>query len=213
VIIPTIAPLDEALEPIFNEHASHVHTENLRPDDLVPRFDVYRFDAAGALAAFLPLVKDNPVYWSPSKSFPADEPQAPYRPLVLPVDVGGVIELAGYDLRTPAIGPGEEVELLTVWRVRGPFAPEAVIFTHVLDHGGHVVGQVDRLDVPSWHWQPGDAFVQLHRFQIDTDATPDLYHLEVGIYTREDLTRLPVLVNGAVVDDRVLLSPVKVVGQ
>jgi 4-amino-4-deoxy-L-arabinose transferase-like glycosyltransferase len=213
VIVPTIAPLDAALEPILREHASHVHTVDLRPDDLTPRFDVYRFDAAGALAALLPSMTDNSAHWCPSDDFPADEPQAAYEPLALPVDVGDVVELVGYDLRTPTIGPGGEVELLTLWQVRAPFAPEAVIFAHLLDHGGQVVGQVDRLDVPSWHWRPGDAFVQVHRFQIGAQATPNLYHLEVGIYTREDMARLPVLVDGAAVDDRVLLSPVEVVGQ
>ncbi len=213
VIIPTIAPLDETLEPIFKEHASHIHTEHLRPDDTISHFDVYRFDAASALAAFTPVVKDNPVYWCPFDAFPADEPQAAYEPLVFPVDVGDVIELAGYDLRTPVVGPGEQVELLTVWHVRAPFVSEAVMFTHLLDHSSHVVGQADRLDVPSWHWQPGDAFVQLHRFQIDANTPPGLYHLEVGIYTREDLARLPVIVNGIETDDRILLQPVEVTSQ
>ena len=213
VIVPTIAPLDEVLEPLFQEHASHIHTEYLRPDDLIPRFDVYRFDASGALASFLAAVKDNPVYWCPFDAFPADEPQAAYEPLTLPVDVGDVIELAGYDLRTPVVGPGGEVELLTVWRVRAPFAPEAVTFAHLLDHNGHIVGQMDRLDVPSWHWRSGDAFVQLHRFQVDANAPPGLYHLEVGIYTRENLTRLPILVDGVAVDDRILLQPVEVTSQ
>jgi 4-amino-4-deoxy-L-arabinose transferase-like glycosyltransferase len=212
VIIPTIAPLDEALEPLFSEHASHVYTENLRSDDVIPRFDVYRFDAAGAMATLLSRVEDNPAYWYPSDVFPAEEPPSAYEPLALPVDFD-VVELIGYDLRTPVVGPGEEVELLTVWRVRAPFALEAVVFTHLLDDGGHVVGQVDRLDVPSYHWQPGDAFVQVHRFPVDAAATPGLYHLEVGIYTREDLARLPVLVNGTAVDDRALLSPVEVTDQ
>ena len=213
VIIPTIAPLDEALESIFKEHASHIHTEDLRPDDLITRFDVYRFDARGALASFLSTAEGNPAYWCPFDTFPADESQPTYEPLALPADVGDVIELAGYDLRTPDVGPGEEVELLTVWHIRAPFAPEAVVFTHLLDHSGHVVGQVDRLDVPSWHWRQGDAFVQLHRFQVDADVPPGLYHLEVGIYTRDDLTRLPVLVDGVAVDDRILLQPVEVTSQ
>jgi 4-amino-4-deoxy-L-arabinose transferase-like glycosyltransferase len=213
VIVPAIAPLDEALEPIFEEHGSHIHTEYLRPDDLIPRFDVYRFDAASALAAFLPLVKDPPVYWSPSDVFSADEPQAAYEPLVLPVDVGGVVELISYDLRTPVIGPGEVMELLTVWRVRAHFPPEAIIFTHLLDHDGQVVGQMDLLSVPSWHWQPGDVFVQLHRFPVDASAPPGLYHLEVGIYTHKDLTRLPVIANSVEIDDRVLLRPVEVTSQ
>jgi hypothetical protein len=105
------------------------------------------------------------------------------------------------------------VELLTLWRVRTPPDLEAVTFTHLLDDGGQVVGQMDRLDVPSWHWQPGDAFLQVHRFPVDAGAMPGLYYLEVGIYTREDLARLPVLVDGTVLDDRVLLSPVEILEQ
>ncbi len=213
VVIPTIASLDETLEPIFEKYAFHIHTENLRPDDLIPRFDVYRFDASNALAAFLLTLDDSPVYWCSLDAFPADEPQTVYKSLPLPVDVGDVVELVGYDLHTSVVGPGGEVELLTVWRVRARFTPEAVIFAHLLDNSGHVVGQVDRLDVPSWHWQPGDVFIQLHRFGVSTDAQPGLYHLEVGIYTREDLARLPVVVNGVEVDDRILLQPVEVVGQ
>ena len=213
VMVPTIAPLDEVLWPILADHAVLVHTENLRPDDVIPRFDVYRFDAAGALETFLPTMQGNPAHWCPSDVFPTDDPQAAYVPLSLPADFGDVVALVGYDLRTPVTGPGGTVELLTMWQVRAPFTSEAVIFTHLLDHGGHVVGQVDRLDVPAWHWQPGDAFVQVHRFQVDAGATPGLYHLEVGLYTREDLARLPVLVDGSAVDDRVLLSPVEVISQ
>jgi hypothetical protein len=83
----------------------------------------------------------------------------------------------------------------------------------VLDTADAVVGQEDRLDAPAWNWHPGDVFAQLHRFQMDTNAPPGVYDLGVGIYTREDLARLPVLVNGVVVDDRVLLSSVEVIGQ
>jgi 4-amino-4-deoxy-L-arabinose transferase-like glycosyltransferase len=213
VFVPSIAPLDGVLEPILSAHASHLHTENLRPDDLIPRFDVYRFDAAGALAAILPAMEGTPIYWCPSDWFSADDPLADYEPLSPPVNFGSAVELVGYDLRTPAVGAGEEVELLTLWRVRTPLDLEAVTFTHLLDDGGQVVGQMDRLDVPSWHWQPGDAFVQVHRFPVDAGATPGLYHLEVGIYTREDLARLPVLVDGTALDDRVLLSPVEIRGK
>jgi len=213
VIIPTIAPLDRTLEPLFDEHATHLHSANLRPDDLIPHFDVYRFHAADALAAFLAHTRDNPVYCRSSGAFSAAEPQAGYVPLALPVNLGDVVELIGYDLLTPVVEPGGDVELLTAWRVRASLVSEAVLFTHLLAPDNRVVGQMDRLDVPSWHWQPGDAFVQLHRFPIHADAPPGLYHLQVGVYTREHPARLPVLADGAAVDDRILLSPVEVVSQ
>jgi hypothetical protein len=210
MIVPAIAPLDGALEPIVRDHTSTLHTEHMRPDDLTPRFDVHLFDAEGALAAYLPSVQGAPAYWSASEAFPADAPLAVYEPLALPADLGGVVELLGYEVRTPTVRPGAEVELLTAWRVRASLADEAVLFTHALDHGGHVVGQVDRLDVPSWAWRQGDVFVQLHRFPIDGAVAPDLVHLEVGFYTREDQNRVPVLVEGTPVDDRILLSPIEV---
>jgi len=213
VIIPAIAPLDEALAPIFGEYAQHIYAEDFHPDDVIPRFDIYRFDVTGALAEVLSRMSESPVYGYPADIFPAADPQAAYEPLALPVDVGGVVELAGYELRTPVTAPEGTVELLTLWRVRAPLDREAVVFVHLLDDDGHVVGQMDRLDVPSYHWQPGDAFVQVHRFPVDANTSPGLVHLEVGIYTREDLARLPVLVNGAPVDDRVLLSPVEVINQ
>lgn len=211
VIIPAIAPLDEVFEPIFRDYATRTYTENLRADDLIPRFNVYRFDGDSALSAFLPLVRDNPVYWYPSDTFPADVPSMVYESLAAPIDFGDIVELVGYELCAPTIKVGGRVDLLTVWHIRAPLTLEAVTFAHLLDGDSHVIGQVDRLDVPSWYWYPGDVFVQLHRFQVDASASPGLYHLEVGFYTRENQARLPVLVDGIAIDDRVLLQPVEIV--
>ncbi len=227
VVIPTIAPLDEVLLPMFVPQATLVHTERFRPDDLVTHFDVYRFDADDALADLMPAVTGKPVFWSPSDAFPVAHPQSTYEPLSLPINVGGVVDLVGYEVLEPTLEPGGEVVLLTVWRVRdagpglgathavaraGHRISELVAFTHVLDPDGSVVGQRDRLDVPSWHWRPGDVFVQLHRFPLEADLAPGHYTLEVGFYTREASKRLPVIVGDAAVDDRVLLRPLEVAG-
>jgi 4-amino-4-deoxy-L-arabinose transferase-like glycosyltransferase len=211
VVIPTIAPLDAALLPLFMPQASLVHTERFRSDDLITRFDVYRFGSKDALQDLLQTTTAHPVYWSPSKAFPTDDPRPAYQPLDLPVNVDDVIHLVGYDLRTPTIQADGEIELLTVWHVSETFTSEAVAFTHLIGHQGRVIAQIDRLDVPSWHWRPGDAFVQLHRFSVGTDVSPGLYSLEVGLYTREDLERLPVVVDGERIDDRILLRPLEVI--
>jgi len=221
LVIPTIAPLDELFSPFFTPHAVRLHSQRFRPDDLIKGFDVYRFDADDALAALLSTTGDSPVFWSPADTFPADRPRSIYELIDVPVNVGGVINLVGYDLRTPTVEPGGEILLLTIWRVRdaiqpapdGPVTSELVAFTHLLDPGGSVVGQRDRLDVPSWHWRPGDAFVQLHRFPVDDDLSPGSYNLQVGFYKREDAARLPVVVDDTAVDDRILLRPVEVTGR
>jgi hypothetical protein len=227
VIIPAIAPLDEVLTPLFMPHASLLHTERFRPDDLITRFDVYRFLGDDALAALLPTVRDGvPVFWSSSDAFPATRPRTTYESLDLPVNLGEVVDLLGYDLLTTTVEPGGEVVLLTAWRVRDadlatearqmvgePLTPELVAFTHALAPDGSIVGQRDRLDVPSWHWRPGDVFVQLHRFAMASDISPGPYSLEVGFYTREGSRRLPVIVDDASVDDRILLQPLEVTGR
>jgi hypothetical protein len=127
----------------------------------------------------------------------------------------------GYDLRTSAVAPGGTVELVTLWQVTSPqslrpqrlsdVGAELVLFTHALDKADTIVGQEDRLDAPVWDWHAGDVIAQLHRFALRPDLPPGPVALEVGAYRRADLVRLPVLVSGVVVGNRVLLQPVEVV--
>jgi hypothetical protein len=59
------------------------------------------------------------VAWSGSATFPADDPQSVYRELDLPADLGHAIALLGYDLSSPTVAPGDEVTVVTYWRVQG----------------------------------------------------------------------------------------------
>jgi hypothetical protein len=200
-----VAPSSASLAPYFADLPGLQLRERvtMRPGDLDPFFAVYDWRPQETLAALAERVQSRP-------SDPA-----------LPVDFGpstgsgqdGTLQLIGYDLRTPVVVPGGIVELLTLWRVAGAPPRELVLFTHALDAGGDIAGQEDRLDAPSWDWQPGDVVAQLHRFTLPTDLLPGTLALEVGVYTRADLVRLPVLVNGVATSDRVLLSPVEVIGQ
>ncbi len=206
LIVPPNTPLD----PYFAEQLDLHLVERvlMRPDDVDPYFDVLEWRPDAALSRFLA---------SPGETVVAGD-----EPLCLPVNLSAV-ELVAYELLSPAVAPGEMVTLVTVWRILDPDAlgpvPEhaygraAVIFAHLLDAGDIVVGQEDRLDAPAWNWHKGDTFAQLHRFQVDPDTPPGLYRLQVGIYSREDLTRLPVVVNGVEIDDRILLQPLEVTGQ
>ncbi|RMF28561.1 MAG: hypothetical protein D6759_15525, partial [Chloroflexi bacterium] len=133
---------------------------------------------------------------------------------------GGAVALVGYALESPTVAPGGTVSLITAWQVLdpealGPLPPQrygraAAIFVHLLDPTGRVVGQEDRLDVPAWNWQPGDRFLQVHRFSLKPDLPAGRYALEVGLYTRPDLTRLLILTDQGPAGDRVFLQPVEV---
>jgi hypothetical protein len=125
-----------------------------------------------------------------------------------------------YDLPEPVVDAGEVVTLVTAWRILDPaalgppptteYGYAAIIFAHALDATNVIVGQEDRLDAPAWNWHPGDAFVQIHRFQIKPDAPAGLCRPELGIYTRADGVRLPVIVDGVEQDHHVFLQPLEI---
>jgi hypothetical protein len=97
------------------------------------------------------------------------------------------------------------------------------LFTHLLKTPqGPVLAQQDLIGSPSWQWQPGDEFAQVHRFIIPPGTPPGEYPLEVGAYVRDipsavrpnpTTARLVVYEGDQVTSDRVLLPPVEVVGR
>jgi hypothetical protein len=149
--------------------------------------------------------------------------------LGLPVNFGCTLQLLGYELSTPAVAPGATVQLITLWQATDPeqFRPgdladvgsEPVLFVHALDSTGTLVAQEDRLDAPAWDWREGDVIAQSHRIVLPSDLPQGLLNLEVGVYRRGDLTRLPVFVDdsravqaGSVgaIGDSIFLQPVRV---
>jgi hypothetical protein len=171
----------------------------LRDDDLDPFFDVYDWQPQVAVTALRALPDS-----------------------AMDTNFADALHLVGYDLCTPEVAPGETVELVTLWHVvdPGPLRPhnlsnaeeDLAVFTHALDGAGDgdVVGQEDRLDAPAWDWQAGDVIAQIHRFALLPDLAEEEVTLEVGVYRRSDGTRLPVLVDGRIVGDSVLLQSLKV---
>ncbi len=200
LLTPSSAPLDPYFAALDGLRLEERVT--LRPDDLDPFFLVYR--------------------WEPLRSLSSlqERMSGATLDLALPVDLGA-LQFLGYDLRTPEVEPGGQVELVTLWRVSDPARlrppdqaealPELVLFTHALDAGGSVVGQEDRLDAPAWDWAAGDVIAQIHRFPLPADLPPGLLALEVGVYHRASLQRLPVILNGAVAGDVIHLPPLEVV--
>ena len=83
-------------------------------------------------------------------------------------------------------------------------------FVHLLDVNSEVRGGTDVLHCPPTGWQPGDLVVQIHRFTLSSElAVGQGLYPEIGVY-RRSTGRLPVVLNGASVADRVLLAPVTV---
>jgi hypothetical protein len=214
-----IVPPNTPLAPELAERLDlrKIKRVNLRSDDVDPYFDVFEWNPRDALARFTRLAR------TIARNRVASDTQtvvAGGRTHDLPVSLGA-IELVAYEL--PAqIEPGETITLMTVWRILDPAALGTVpahdyghslaIFAHLLDANGAVVGQEDRLDAPAWNWQPGDAFVQLHRLTVKKDLPPGDYQLLIGVYQRNTLKRLTVYTGDKIADDHVLLGSVQVIG-
>jgi 4-amino-4-deoxy-L-arabinose transferase-like glycosyltransferase len=191
IIIQAIAPIDPVFADLFQRHSEKIRSVELRPGDFYPRFDVYRFDAAAALTDAL-------------------------RSAVIPtttVNFANTVNLIGSEIHTPQVRPGEQVEVVTYWRIATLTDRETTLFTHLLsgDPARPVLAQQDVLDVPSYYWLPGDAFAQVHRFVVPQAAQPGAYPLEVGFYTPADQKRLPLLdASGNLIADHVIIGSVTV---
>jgi len=197
LVVQALSPVDPALDGLFSRGATQIDSRLLRADDLNPRFDMFAWQGAPDVS------------WL--------EPEGP-------ADFGHAVELVGYSINVTAIKPANELVLVTFWRVRAATDPnkETVLFTHLLaTPEGPVVAQQDLLGYPSWQWQPGDEFAQVHRFIIPPGTPPGQYPLEIGAYTRDipsavqpnpPTTRLTVYDGDKAIGDRVLLPAVTVVG-
>jgi hypothetical protein len=196
LIVQAIAPIDPALADMVSRSARQTDVRLLRPDDLNPRFDVFEWNGA------------------PASSF--REPEAP-------ADFGHTLDLVGYTTKAAQNKAGSELTVVTLWRIRSTTDPnkETVLFTHLLKTPeGPVLAQQDLTGYPSWQWQPGDEFAQVHRFVIPPDTGPGQYPLEVGVYVRDipsavqpnpPTARLMVYDGDTITGDRVLLPPVQVI--
>jgi hypothetical protein len=200
VLAPSSASLDLYFADLPGLHYRRRVT--VRPDDLDPFFVVYDWEPQVTLAALRERMENVPLDHT------------------LPANFADALGLLGYHLRTPTASPGGTVELVTLWQATTDRAlpphysadaePELVFFTHALDKDGVIVGQEDRLDAPNWDWKTGDVIAQIHRFTLRSDVLLGSITLEVGVYQQADLTRLPILINGTAVGDRVHLPGVEV---
>jgi len=121
------------------------------------------------------------------------------------------------------VEPGGVVELTLYWQAVVPVQTRYKVFTHLLGETYNATtdnflwGQQDNEpvngQVPTTMWVPGAITADPYRIPIAADAPPGQYTIEVGMYGLVDGVRLPVLVDGAAVDDHVILRPVEVRGK
>ena len=132
----------------------------------------------------------------------------------LPANLGGQVELLGYNLGRNELRAGEAIHLTLYWRALAEMEMSYTVFVHLIDGGNRIWGQRDSMPgngtLPTTGWVEGEVIADEYEFTIKPDAPPGEYLIEVGMYDPQTGHRLPVL-GGPRPEDRILLNEVIVV--
>jgi len=108
--------------------------------------------------------------------------------------LGGKIELLGYELEEEPMRPGGVLELTLYWQAREEIGESYIVFTHLLDGEGNILGQQDGIPVeglyPTLAWLAGQVVEDKHRIPITATAPAGSYRIAVGMYQLDSLERL-----------------------
>ena len=166
------------------------------------------------LARAQAVAPDAPAWHLAAVQYAPGDPAEHGQRLSYPLPFGDRIELLGYEIDPPlgqgALRPGQPLTLVTYWRAREPVQVPIRLFLHLLDSAGTLRAGEDRLDVWYGGWQEGDLLAQVQQVTLDADTAPGLYQMEIGCYNPQTMQRLPLLLDGVPLADRVLLEPVTV---
>lgn len=186
IYIPEMAPINPRLEPYLG-----------KPTPAAIRVRRYEVPTGEAFLAAFPS--------------PAGPQAQVVGSLTLPVQFGDAIQLFGS--QSDAVRQaGKPVRIMLFWRVARDMLPpvDLSIFAHLIAADGQLAAQQDALGAPSVEWRKGDILIQIQDIVTKKTLPPGSYQLQIGLYQRENGQRLPVVVDGAPVGDRLLLEPVEI---
>ncbi len=128
-----------------------------------------------------------------------------------PLTFGDKIRLLGYELEESSTTPGNYFRLLLYWDALGEMTESYTFFVHLVDDSGQTWAQTDGLPMngmyPTWAWLSGEIVEDEHLIPLEATVPPGRYHLAIGIYELDTLTRLEVTTpEGTSLGDQVLLQ-------
>jgi len=134
---------------------------------------------------------------------------------VMEADLGGKIELLGYDLATAYASPGDTLRLTLYWKALTQMNKDYTVFTHLISTDNRIWGQQDNWPVkgtyPTWAWMEGEIVVDSYEIVIQPDTPQGECVLEVGMYDRTTGQRLTATdARGQSQSDRILLTGVHI---
>jgi hypothetical protein len=115
----------------------------------------------------------------------------------LRANLGGQVELLGYDLEESTVRPGQVVSCTLYWRGLREMNRDYTVFTHLDGADGQTWGQWDnepqRGQAPTTRWVPGQVVADAYQIPLSGETQQGPLTLRVGMYDLLTMTRLPVL--------------------
>jgi hypothetical protein len=130
---------------------------------------------------------------------------------VVPFTLGDQIRLLGYRLEESSTTPGNYFRLLLYWEALTEMSGDYTVFVHLVDDSGRTWAQGDSIPMngmyPTWAWLQGEIVEDEHLIPLEATVPPGSYHLAVGIYELDTLSRLEVTdPEGTAQGDQILLQ-------
>lgn len=130
--------------------------------------------------------------------------------------LGESIEFLGYNVEGFPARPGDPVKVTLFWRALKTMDASYTVFTHLLNSNNAMAGQNDSMPAmatrPTTSWAPGEVIADEHTFQVDGQAAPGEYVIEIGMYDPANGNKRLAVTDGAgnASGDRILLDKVRV---
>lgn len=125
-------------------------------------------------------------------SAPASRVQADESPLAT-FEEG--LSLLSYEWASQTVAPGQTATLRLRWTASGPATTSYTIFAHLLDEGGELLAQHDKVpldgDYPTQFWGEGEVISDEHVFAVAAGAEAGDTSVLLGFYDPADDARLP----------------------
>ncbi len=122
---------------------------------------------------------------------------------VLNYQLGGSIELNCASVTAH----DERYQIDLFWHVIGNIERDWVVLVHGLDSEGNIIEQNDKAPLnnqyPTFFWQSGQTLQDTHSLSLNEE----LSHVALGLYTRENLARMPITQNSEPVPDSRIVLP------
>jgi hypothetical protein len=125
--------------------------------------------------------------------------------------LGEEIRFLGYDLSSNEMKPGEVLQLTLYWQALQEMEVSYTVFTHLLDGGERIWGQMDSVPVngaaPTTSWIEGEIITDEYAIVVDPEAPSGEYVIEIGMYDASSGHRLSAYdLHGELQGDRILLQ-------